>query len=215
MGTSPKEGPERLPDLQRAPHPRTDASAHSCRADGPPECPFHHLLDPAAARSCQSSSLVQWVFPPNTCLVRTGSLMQTDAYPRTRKCTHSHTGTLAQARTLTETYTRRCLTHAWMYTHTQAHSHTHTVSAGEAQSQACRASRPPCGAERGHAGLGALTCHGCGLPAGETALSRAQPPLLSGAVQLWTGCEGTFHLPILEENQGHRPVMAAPQPWAT
>lgn len=54
----------------------------------------------------------------------------------------------------------------------------------------------------GGAGLGPLTCRGRGLPAGEAALSRAQPPLLTGAVQFWTWSEGTFYFPILEESQG-------------
>lgn len=52
------------------------------------------------------------------------------------------------------------------------------------------------------AALGQLTCHGCGLLAGEAALPRAQPPLFSGAGQLRAGHEGALHLPILEESPG-------------
>lgn len=51
------------------------------------------------------------------------------------------------------------------------------------------------------AGWVALTCHGHGFPASIAALPGAQPPLLAGAVQFRTWHEGTFHLPILEENQ--------------
>lgn len=96
-------------------------------------------------------------------------------------------------------------------THTQTHLQTHTqtytlrliptVSVGAAQPPSWR--HPGlCWVQPGEAGLGPLTCHGRGLPAGEAALSRAQPPLLTGAVQLWTWSEGTFYFPILEESQG-------------
>lgn len=95
--------------------------------------------------------------------------------------------------------------------HTQTHLQTHTqtytlrliptVSVGTAQPPSWR--HPGlCWLQPGEAGLGPLTCHGRGLPAGEAALSRAQPPLLTGAVQLWTWSEGTFYFPILEESQG-------------
>lgn len=109
-------------------------------------------------------------------------LTQTNASIRIQK--HSHT----QRKHYTQTHTN-------LHTQTQC-----TVSAGTAQAPSWRASWPVWGAALGHR-AGALTCHGCGLPAGEAALSRAQPPLLTGAVQFWAWCEGTFHFSILEESQ--------------
>lgn len=89
-------------------------------------------------------------------------------------------------------------THKYTHTHSQrrTHTETHTLSL-------CRQSQPPSWrTSPPDTGLGALTCHGCGLPAAETALSRAQPPLLPGTIQFRTRCEGTFHLSVLEENPG-------------
>lgn len=194
------------------PPPKDRRWAYSCRTDSPPECPFRPLLGPGAAWSCRPS----WapglgVLPPNTCLFHTDRLTQTDADFRTHKCTHSHTGPLTQTHTLRGKHTQMALPHSWAHshidtlpeTHAHAHAHTHDLLRGHA---ACllEGIRAPCRAERQQAEPGGCTCHGRGFPAGKTALSRAQPPLLSGAVQFWTWCEGTFHFPILEENQGHR-----------
>lgn len=92
-------------------------------------------------------------------------------------------------------------THTHLGRH-QSHTNVHT----QTHSDRLR------GAALGHR-AGALTCHGRGLPAGEAALSRAQPPLLAGAVQLWTRCEGALHFPILAERQRARASEGSPQPW--
>lgn len=138
--------------------------------------------------------------------VYTGMLPQTYASIHPHKHTQSHTEQQPHCHTHT---------HGHTHTNTHAHSHTHVHSKSLLSLSGCssashpRASRLALGAALGHCRAGAPTCHGRGLPAAEAALARAQPPLLTGAVQFWTRCEGTFYFPILEKSQGSRASVAS------